>query len=155
MGRLAACLGILLATGGVAGAQAPISDRDYAIDFYEGVAIGNTAWVGMGGAGAALIVGTAGALINVSAPAVRPTTDTDQWSWDYHLDYLTATSSKDYDNNGIVIDDGGGAQLITAGLGGRYGDWATALTFTGQTAPLVGSALDATALRFRFMVAKS
>ena len=25
-------------------ADGPIIDRDYAIDFYEGVAIGNTAW---------------------------------------------------------------------------------------------------------------
>jgi len=42
----------------------PITDRNYAIDLYDGVAIGNTAMVGMGGAGAALINGTAGALIN-------------------------------------------------------------------------------------------
>src|SRR3954464_14967387 len=74
----------------------PITDTDYAIDLYDGVALGNTAQVGMGGAGAALVVGTAGTLLNASAPAVRQTTDTDSWSWDYHLDFLTATYSSDY-----------------------------------------------------------
>lgn len=137
-------------------AEGPIVDRDYAIDFYEGVAIGNTAWVGMGGAGAALIVGTAGTLINPSAPAVRPTTDTDRWSWDYHVDYLTGQYSSDYDNNGILVEEGGGAQLVTAGLGGRYGDWAAAITFSGQTAPVASTMfeLDAEALRIRFVLAR-
>lgn len=130
----------------------PITNRDYAIDFYDGVAIGNTAWVGMGGAGAANIVGTAGTLINASAPAVRLTTDTDDWSWDYHFDFLTGSLSTDYDNNGIVSEDAG-ASLVTLGLGGRYHDWATAVTLTGQTAP-VDDSLTAEAIRVRFVIAK-
>lgn len=144
----------IVAAAAPARADGPITDRDYAIDFYEGVAIGNTAWVGMGGAGAALIVGTAGALINPSAPAVRQTTDTDTWSWDYHFDYLTGQYSSDYDNNGVIAPEGGGAQLITAGIGGRYGNWATAITVSGQTAPIADADLDADALRARFMIAK-
>ncbi len=123
----------ILANVGMAVAE-PITDRDYAIDFYDGVAIGNTAWVGMGGAGAANIVGTAGTLINPSAPAVRLTTDTDDWSWDYHIDVLTGTLSTDYDNNGVVSEDAG-ASLVTLGIGGRYHDWAAAATLTAQTAP--------------------
>lgn len=136
-------------------AEEPIVDRDYAIEFYDGVAIGNTAWVGMGGAGAALIVGSAGALINPSAPAVRPTTDTDTWSWDYHFDYLTGQYSSDYDNNGTPAPEHGGAQLVTGGLAGRYRDWAGAVTITAQTAPVgEGTGLDADALRLRYVVAK-
>ena len=152
--RFAASVVVALAASSTAHAQEAITDRDYAIDLYEGVAIGNTAWVGMGGAGAALIVGTAGALINASAPAVRPTTDTDGWSWDYHVDYLTGQYSSDYDNNGVAVVEGSGAQLLTAGLGLRVGDWATAVTVTGQTAPLASIDLAADALRLRFMVAK-
>ncbi|MDX2089468.1 MAG: hypothetical protein SFX73_16565 [Kofleriaceae bacterium] len=147
-------LAFAAATTGRAHADEPIVDRDYAIDFYDGVAIGNTAWVGMGGAGAALIVGSAGALINPSAPAVRPTTDTDTWSWDYHFDYLTGQYSSDYDNNGVALPEGGGAQLITAGLSGRRRNWAAAVTVTGQTAPIDDGALAADALRLRYMVAK-
>lgn len=142
---------LVLAGAGTAAAE-PITDRDYAIDFYDGVAIGNTAWVGMGGAGAANIVGTAGTLINASAPAVRQTTDTDDWSWDYHLDVLTGKLSTDYDNNGTATDEQG-ASLVTLGLGGRYHDWAVALTFTGQTAP-VDDMLHAEVLRLRFAIAK-
>lgn len=144
----------------VARADGPITDRNYAIDFYEGVAIGNTAWVGMGGAGAALITGTAGTLINPSAPAVRPTTDTDTWSWDYHLDYLTGKYSSDYDNNGTVVDEGAGAQLLTMGIGLRYDNWAAALTVSGQIAPIYSATpepeddLEAGAARLRFALAK-
>ena len=145
---------VLLGSGGVARADTPITTTDYAIEFYDGVAIGNTQQVGMGGAGAALIVGTSGGLINPSAPAVRQTTDTDRWSWDYHFDFLSGKYSSDYDNNGTVAS--GGASLVTIGLGGRYHDWAAAVTFTGQTAPIEGATrpLDAEALRVRFMFGK-
>jgi len=132
----------------------PIVDRDFAIDFYDGVAIGDTAQVGMGGAGAASVAGSAGTLLNASAPAVRRTTDNDRWSWDYHLDALTGTYSSDYDNNGIVTDEASGASLVTAGLGLRVGDWAGAVTLTGQTAPLEGSTLRADALRAKLVVAR-
>ncbi|MDQ3295712.1 MAG: hypothetical protein M3619_03950 [Myxococcota bacterium] len=144
---------------GTAGAEPPITSRDYAIDFYEGTALGDTRMVGMGGAGIALIVGSAGTLLNASAPAVRPTTDTDRWSWDYHLDYLDGRFSTDYDNNGTVVptagDNDDGASLVTLGLGGRYGTWGIAATATIQSAPLAGSLdLDARAVRFRIAVAK-
>ncbi|HEX7841779.1 MAG TPA: hypothetical protein VF469_30120 [Kofleriaceae bacterium] len=129
----------------------PITSRDYAIDLYDGVAIGNTDMVGMGGAGAAVVLGTAGVLLNPSAIAVRPTTDHDPWSLDYHLDFLTGKYSSDYDNNGQIAS--GGASLVTFGVGGRYHDWAAAVTMTDQIAPVVGSSLTAEALRYRLSLA--
>lgn len=143
---------VLVVLAAPAHADAPITSTDYAIEFYDGVAIGNTQQVGMGGAGAALIVGTSGGLLNPSAPAVRMTTDTDRWNWDYHFDFLSGKYSSDYDNNGRVAT--GGASLLTLGLGGRYHDWAIAVTATGQTAPIEGATtpIDAEALRIRFMV---
>ena len=129
----------------------PITSRDYAIDLYDGVALGNTDMVGMGGAGAAVVLGTAGVLLNPSAIAVRPTTDHDRWSLDYHIDYLTGRYSTDYDNNGQVAS--GGAELVTGGIGGRFGNWAAAFTLTNQSAPLSGSPSDAQALRLRFSLA--
>jgi hypothetical protein len=132
----------------------PITSRDYAIDLYDGVAIGNTTMIGMGGAGAANVIGTAGVLLNPSAIAVRPTTDLDPWSLDYHLDLLTSRYSSDYDNNGEVAD--GGASLATLGFGGRYHDWAMAVTATVQSTPVAGSSpeLNAQALRARLAIAK-
>jgi len=131
----------------------PITSRAYAIDLYDGVALGSTEMVGMGGAGAAVALGTAGVLLNPSAIAVRPTTDQGSWSVDYHLDLLTGRFSSDYDNNGQVAS--GGASLITLGIGGRYHDWAVALTGISQTTPVAGSSpqLTAEALRARFTVA--
>ncbi len=132
----------------------PIVDREYAIDLYDGVAIGDTSQVGMGGAGAARVVGSAGTLLNPSAPAVRQTTDNDRWSWDYHLDALTGKYSSDYDNNGTVTDQASGATLLTGGLALRVGDWAGALTLTVQSAPLEGSDLQADAVRAKLVFAK-
>src|SRR6185436_7084902 len=104
---------LTLAAARPAGAQCPqyppITSRAYAIDLYDGVAIGNTDMVGMGGAGAAVVLGTAGVLMNPSAIAVRPTTDLDPWTLDYHADFLTGKYSSDYDNNGQVSS--GGASL--------------------------------------------
>jgi hypothetical protein len=147
---------ILLMPAGTAAAQTPITDREYAIELYEGVAIGDSVQTGMGGAGAARILGSAGALINPAAPAVRKTTDNDRWSWDYHFDLLTGQFSTDYDNNGVVGDDSRGAQLVTLGLAFRYGKWAIAATVTGQSAPLDGAAqeLDATTSRVRLVLAR-
>lgn len=135
-------------------ADEPITNTNYTIEFYDGVAIGNTQLVGMGGAGTAVITGTSGALLNAAAMAVRPTTDTTNWNWDWHVDFLTAGASKDYDNNGR--DSQGGASLLTAGLGFRIQDWAIAGTFIGQAAPIEGSspALDVEAVRGRGMISK-
>ena len=141
------------AAAGTAAAD-PIVDREFAIDVYDGVAIGDTSQVGMGGAGAARVAGSAGTLLNASAPAVRQATDRDRWSWDYHLDALTGKYSSDYDNNGAATDGASGATLVTAGFALRVGDWGGAITAIGQRAPLEGSSLVAEALRFKLVVAR-
>lgn len=145
----AACL-----TAGHAAAADPIVDRNYAIDFYDGVAIGDTSQIGMGGAGAARVVGSAGTLLNASAPAVRPTTDNDRWNWDYHLDVLTGQYSSDYDNNGTPSDEESGASLITFGFSLRFGDWAGAVTVVGQNTPVAGTELSAEAARLKAVLAR-
>ncbi len=154
-GLLGWLAGVLVAASRVATAD-PIVDRNYAIELYEGVAIGDGTQTGMGGAGAARVNGSAGTLLNPSAPAVRRSTDTDHWSWDYHLDFLTGRFSSDYDNNGIPAKDGSGAQLATFGVSLRFGDWAGAVTATAQTAPVDGSMpeLDARAIRGKLVFAR-
>ena len=156
----------LLTSAGVAGAEpqtSPITDSNYSIELYDGVAIGNTAVVGMGGATVALAIGTSGTLSNPSAPAVRPTTDKDWWSWDYHIDYLNGSLSTDYDNNGFTHEEGG-TSVLTLGFGLRFGDWAGAITGTQQFAPVSDAfvmtpsdsmaQLQASALRLQFALAR-
>lgn len=146
---------VCLLVAGPAAAEPPITSRDYAIDFYEGTAIGDTRMVGMGGTGLALIPGSAGTLLNASAPAVRLTTDNDSWSWDWHFDYLNGRLSSDFDNNGETLDNATGAQLGTLGFAFRRGKWAAAIVGTAQTAPIDGAAnLDAQNLRIRIAVAR-
>lgn len=146
----------VMVTASVAHAQhAPITSRDYAIDLYNGVALGDTTMVGMGGAGAAAVNGTAGVLLDPSAIAVRSTTDRDPTSWEYHVDWLTGAYSSDYDNNGQVAS--GGALMLTLGLGYRYHDWGFALTGTAQTAPIGDSdktGLSGEVLAVRFALAR-
>jgi len=145
-----ACLQLWLLAGRAA-AQVPITDRAYAIDLYDGVAIGDTTLIGMGGAGAANVGGTAGVLLNPAAIAVRSTTDASSWSVDWHLDVVTARYSSDYDNNGAT--GSGGASLVTTGLGGRFRNWSAAATATVQSSPLAGSSLEADAAQIRIVVA--
>ncbi|HET9622789.1 MAG TPA: hypothetical protein VFP84_15555 [Kofleriaceae bacterium] len=156
--RLAAGVAAVLLLGRAPPAYAqfpPITNRDFAIDLYDGVAIGDSTQVGMGGAGGAVINGTAGVLLNPSAIAVRSTTDHGTWGLDDHLDVLTGQYSSDYDNNGRVAS--GGASLLTAGIGGHHNTWALAVTVTVQDAPVGAddSGLDAETLRTRFVLAKA
>jgi hypothetical protein len=154
MGRLLAVAAVAIAARS-ASAQ-PITNREYAIELYEGVAIGDASLTGMGGAGAARVNGSAGVLINASAPAVRRTTDNDTWSWDYHFDFLTGRFSTDYDNNGQVADAAEGARLFTAGIAFRRHTWSFAFTLTQQDSPLDGTEplLVASTLRGKLVVAK-
>ncbi|HEY5924562.1 MAG TPA: hypothetical protein VIV11_22945 [Kofleriaceae bacterium] len=121
-------------TAGAEPETQPITDSNYSIELYDGVALGNTAVVGMGGATVALAIGTSGTLFNPSAPAVKPTTDTDTWSWDYHIDYLNGSLSTDYDNNGFTSETG--TSVLTLGFGLRFGEWAGAITATNQFVPV-------------------
>ena len=160
--RAASLVVLVVSTSAPAAANPAITDRNYGIDLYEGVALGNSATIAMGGASAANAFGTSGTLVNPSAPAVRRTTDTGEWSWDYHIDYLNASLSKDYDNNG-VDSRASGLGALTLGLGGRWHDWGAAITASAQNAALPGAMVDvggasytmsATTLRLKAAVAK-
>jgi hypothetical protein len=133
----------------------------YAIDLYDGVTLGNSAVVAMGGATVANAAGSSGTLANPSAPAVRNTTDTDTWSWDYHLDFLDATHSRDFANTGLNGVADHGARMFTGGLSLRVHDWAGAITASTQTVDVGNitlpsgamAPLAATTLRGRLAIA--
>jgi hypothetical protein len=131
----------LLLVPGVAHASPdlmPVTNRDYQIDLYDGVPIGNSMTIAMGGASAALASGSSGTLVNASASAVRSTTDRDSWGVDVHLDYLNGSLSNDFTNSGLPASpQTTGATEITAGLALRVHDWAGAVTLTEQSIPLV------------------
>lgn len=140
----------------------PVVDRNYAIDLYDGNALGNAATIAVGGAAAANAMGSSGTLINVSAPAVRPTTDADDWSWDYHLDYLNAQTSGDYTNSGLPMSSSfTGSSAWTGGLAVRIRDWAAAITAMTQTVQVGNvtlptgtmTALDAATLHAKLAIA--
>ena len=136
----------------------PVTSRDYTLDLYDGVALGNGGVVAMGGASVANAFGSSGTLANPSASAVRQTTDTDRWSWDWHGDYLNATQSQDYANTGLPASETAGSQDATLGLAVRVRDWGGAVTGSWQHTTLASLAgmpsLDATTLRARFALAR-
>jgi hypothetical protein len=80
---------------------APVTDRDFAIDLYQGAAIGSLRTVGMGGAAIAIAEGSAGALANPAGAAVRADSSRGRWDWDWHFDALSSGAGADSDNNGL------------------------------------------------------
>ena len=130
--------------------------QSYAIDLYSGVPLGNSAVIATGGASQAYSIGSSGTLVNASAPAVRQTTDTDSWNWDYHVDYLFGSLSSDYANSGITNLPDGHAQTITVGGALRFGDWAGAITASYHTIGIdsTGAALDAQSWLVKLALAK-
>ncbi len=153
-------LAVLASAPASAQALEPITNRNYAIDLYEGTALGNITTIAMGGAAAANASGSSGTLINPSAAAVRSTTDRDSWSWDYHLDYLNGGLSADYDNDGLGTGQRTSLSYATAGFALRVQNWAGAITGTIQSVPLSLDAANGSipptgqTLRFRAAVAK-
>jgi hypothetical protein len=98
----------------------PITSRDWAVDLYEGTALGSNRVIAMGGVSVAIAEGSAGSLANPAAMAVRPTTDNDWFAWDFHLDAASGSLSTDYDNNGY-LDGANGNKAATAGLAFGFG----------------------------------
>src|SRR5262245_40270861 len=129
------CVAMLLAAAAPAHAQdvdvtalPDITDRDYAIDSYWGAALGSGQITGMGGAGLATAEGLAGMLVNPASPASRPSTSSDKWDWDWHVDYLNPTIGSDPENNGVPTATESECGLFTIGecafaTGGVVGQW--------------------------------
>lgn len=134
----------------------PLADRAYAIDLYDGAALGSARIVGMGGAATATAEGSAGAVVNPAAVAVRAATSTDRFDWDFHLDAQRAIGSSDLDNNGLA--PGAGSSLATFGLAGLWREWGLGAVATTQTTALPGdgdAALTAEATRGRLTLART
>jgi hypothetical protein len=111
----------------------PITDRAYAIDLYRGAVLGSVRIVGMAGATVAQAEGSAGSLANPAAAAIRRTTSTRWWDWDFHLDGLSAAFASDFDNNGARDSNAFASTVATFGLAGMMGPWGLAITATTST----------------------
>lgn len=83
----------------------PIQDRNFTIDLHQSVVLGSVRTVGMAGASTALAEGSSGMLANPASAAVRPATSTDEWDWDWHVDWLAPGLGSDFDNNGLRTDE--------------------------------------------------
>ena len=158
MGSIAAALGL----PAVARAQTfpPITDRDFALDLYNGSALGSLQMVGMGGAAAAVVRGSAGMAINPASIGVRAATSVGTWDWDVHADWLNPGIGTDRDNNGIEDDQSEDIRLSPlVYLGGalQINEWAfgAALTTSTVTTVIDGSELDQNATQAQLQVAGS
>ncbi len=116
---------------GIASARAqtypPITDRDYAIDLYQGTAIGSSRIVGMGGASVAVGEGASGMVANPASAAVRPATSNDRWDWDWTVDWLVPNPGTDHDNNGRETAELDNTVVLNGGILLWYKRWAAAV----------------------------
>lgn len=144
-----------LALGAADAAAAPLTDGDVALDVFQGTAVGSVRVVGMGGVVTALAEGSAGTLANPAAAAIRATTSTSRWDWDFHLDGVAGRDGGDLDNDGLAAD--GRQTVATAGLAIYRGRWGVAASTMSSTATIDdGSAmtLDANAVDTRLCVGR-
>ena len=132
-----------------------ITDRNFSLDAYDGVALGTVRIIGMGGAAVATAEGSAGTQLNPASPAVRSATSNDWWDLDFHLDAVTTTTTTDRDNSGFTGADG--STTATTGISGIAGPWGLALVANGLTASSgVGSnRIDTELFRAKFALART
>jgi hypothetical protein len=124
---------LLLSIAWPARADAPIANRNYGIDAYRGAAVADYRVIGMGGVSLATAEGAVGLLANPAAAASRPATSSGWFDWDFLLDLYTPGLGVDADNSGIPQERvSGKTGAFNAGLVGMFGNWATAITVTGQ-----------------------
>jgi len=158
-----AAVAALVAVSGAAAAQPypPVEDRHYTLDLYTGSVVGSVRVIGMGGASVAGAVGSVGTLSNVAAPAVRRTTKSGTWAWDFHVDAQSAAFASDFDNNGMPDTDESSSKVGTVGIVVQAGPWGLGLVATtastqiaDRDAPGAG-VLDAQASVGKLVLARS
>lgn len=115
--------------------------------------VGSGELIGLGGAGASSITGTAGALVNPSALGVRPSTENGKWSFDWHVDWLNPDLGTDTDNNGVRGDVRN--SLITVGLAVLYKKWALGFTSTSLKFRERASDFQASTLNGQIVLART
>jgi hypothetical protein len=121
----------------------PIEDRDYALDLYSGTVVGSVRMIGMGGASVAMAEGSVGTLSNAAGPAVRRTTRSGTFAYDFHLDGESSANARDFDNNGLPDTDESSSKLATFGLVIQYGPWGVGLVATTSSTKIVEDDADA------------
>jgi hypothetical protein len=115
----------------------PITDRDYSLDLYTGGIVGSVRMIGMGGTSVGFAEGSVGTLSNAASAAVRRTTKSGTWAWDFHLDAQTAAFASDFDNNGLEDTDDFSSAIATAGLIIQYREWGFGLVAATQRTRIV------------------
>jgi hypothetical protein len=116
---------------------APITDRDYALDLYSGSVVGSVRMIGMGGASVGFAEGSVGTLSNAAAAAVRRTTKSGDFAWDFHLDAQSAAFASDFDNNGLEDTDDFSSVIGTLGLVIQYKQWGVGVVATTTSTRIV------------------
>jgi hypothetical protein len=144
LGSFIVGLVVLLALPRIAAAQyPPIEDRDYTLDLYQGGIVGSVRMIGMGGAQVAVAEGSVGTLANAAGPAVRRTTRSGTFAYDFHIDAQSSALADDFDNNGLPDTDQSSSKLATFGLVIQYGPWGVGLTATTSSTKIIEDDADA------------
>ena len=116
------------------GQLAPVTDRNYAVEFYQGGVIGGSRVIGMGGATVAVGEGAVGMPRNPASAAVRLATSRSRWDWDWNVDWLEANpGTSDFDNNGLTDTDIEDTLSATGGLVIQWRKWAFGISAEWQT----------------------
>ena len=129
---LAAFVVLILCLPGKASAQfSAIEDGDYALEIFNGVALGSGRSVAMGGVALATALGSESLSFNSASPAIRTSYSSSKWDWSAHLNWFNPELGDDFDNDSIPNQSAGSVPFITAGLVIQYKNWGVGLNVSG------------------------
>jgi hypothetical protein len=118
---------VALGSGSALADYPAVTDRNFAIDLYQGPVIGSPRILGMGGATVAVAEGSATVPYNAAAAAVRVATSHGNFDWDFHVDWLIPVTGDDLSNSGLASKDDSQFLLELGGLI-QVGKWGLALS---------------------------
>jgi hypothetical protein len=98
----------------------------------------------LGGASIGFAEGSVGTLSNAAAAAVRRTTKSGDFAWDFHVDGQSAAFASDFDNNGLEDTDDYASTIGTLGLVVQYRQWGVGIVATATSTRIVEDDGDAT-----------
>jgi hypothetical protein len=129
-----------------------IVDRDYAIDLFQGTAVGAPRTLAMGGTATALGEGAEGMVTQPAAVANRPRSAQGEWDWDGTINGSVPSLGSDINNHANPSLGSASVRSASAAILGLHGPYGVGISYFGTAYRL--SSGEGTSLEFQSGVAR-
>lgn len=114
-------------------AAAAFAQDTYVVDATRSVVLSNSETMAMGGAGLAPASAADGLFYNPAAAATRTLDDTDRFTWNYSLSWLTVGPGDPIDLGNVGSADGWQGGMLNLGVSGMWGNAGAGVVGQGLT----------------------